>query len=41
LAEHLVLAAEALQLGGHVLLAIFTRSIDLALATAVDPVAQG
>jgi hypothetical protein len=41
LAQDLVLAPQPLQLGGHVLLPLLRRSVDLTLATAVDPVPQG
>ncbi len=41
LAQDLVLTSQPLQLGRHVLLALFGRIVDLALAAAVDPVAQG
>ncbi len=40
LAQDLVLAPQPFQLGRHVLLPLFRRIIDLALAAAVDPVAQ-
>jgi hypothetical protein len=41
LAQDLVLAPQPLQLGGHVLLALLGRIIDLTLAAAIEPVAQG
>jgi hypothetical protein len=41
LAQDLVLAPQPLQLGGHVLLALRGRVLDLALATAINPMAQG
>jgi hypothetical protein len=40
LAQDLVLTPQPLQLGGHVLLALLGRVIDLALATAINPMAQ-
>ena len=41
LAQDLVLAPQPLQLGRHVLLALFGRIVDLTLAAAIEPVAQG
>jgi hypothetical protein len=41
LAQDLVLAPQPLQLSHHVLLAVFGRIVDLALAAAIDPVPQG
>ena len=41
LTQDLVLAPQPLQLGYHVLLPIGRWIVDLALAAAVDPVAQG
>jgi hypothetical protein len=41
LTQDLVLAPQPLQLGRHVLLPVFGRSVDLTLATAIEPVAQG
>jgi hypothetical protein len=41
LAQDLGLAPQPLQLGGHVLLALLGRIVDLALATAINPMAQG
>ena len=41
LTQHLVLAPQPLQLGRHVLLALFGRIVDLMLAPAIEPVAQG
>ena len=41
LAQDLVLTPQPLQLSCHVLLALFGRVGDLALAAPIDPVAQG
>ena len=41
LAQDLVLAPQPLQLGGHVLLPLLGRVVDLTLAAAIEPVAQG
>jgi hypothetical protein len=41
LAQDLVLPPQPLQLGGRVLLALLGRIIDLTLAAAIKPVAQG
>jgi hypothetical protein len=41
LAQDLILAPQPLQLGGHVLLAVLGRIVNLALTAAVNPMAQG
>jgi hypothetical protein len=41
LAQDLILAPQPLQLGGRVLLAVFRRIVDLALAVPVKPMPQG
>ena len=41
LTQDLVLAPQPLQLGGHILLTLLGRIVDLALTAAIKPVAQG
>jgi hypothetical protein len=41
LAQDLVLPPQPLQLRCHILLAVLGRRLDLTLAAAIDPVAQG
>jgi hypothetical protein len=41
LAQDLVLAPQPLQLDRHVLLPLLGRSVDLVLAAAIEPMAQG
>jgi hypothetical protein len=41
LAQDLVFTPQTLELGGHVLLPLLRRSVDLAFTAAINPVAQG